>query len=57
MISVSVTSHRRRPVLRAVCRVASAVCWTLALVALVLCAPFVLLVAAGKCLDIKADKL
>lgn len=57
MISVTVTAHKRRPVLRAVCRVASAVCWTLALVALVLCAPFLLFGAAGKYFDIKAGRL
>lgn len=57
MISVTVTAHKRRPVLRAVCRVAAAVCWALALVALVLCAPFAILGAAGKYFDIKAGRL
>lgn len=57
MISVTVTAHKRRPVLRAVCRVASAICWALALLALVLCAPFFLFGAVAKYLDIKVGRL
>lgn len=57
MISVQIVSHRRRPVLRAVCRVAAAVCWVGACVTLVLCVPFFLLGAAGKFLDLKAGRL
>lgn len=57
MNSAIVTSHKRRPVLRAVCRVASAICWTLALLALVLCAPFFLFGAVAKYLDLKVGRL
>lgn len=57
MISVTVTAHKRRPVLRAVCRVAAAVCWVGACLALILCAPFAILGAAGRYFDIKAGRL